>query len=88
LGRKKIKIMTDLEKFKLVNSCETAEELSKAIIECSNNGIIKGKLIDFDALLMSDRVYRVINENLTPSTLTRNWGIRQQALYIKYYKDL
>ncbi len=80
--------MTDLEKFKLVNSCETAEELSKAIIECSNNGIIKGKLIDFDALLMSDRVYRVINENLTPSTLTRNWGIRQQALYIKYYKDL
>lgn len=40
--------MTDLEKFQLVNNCETVGELSKAISSLSNeDGNIQGKKKNF-----------------------------------------
>ena len=79
-------LLTDLEKFQLVNSCETVVELEKAIHECSNSMLqIEGKTKMFDAEKMISQVSKVVNGELYASCLTRNWGIRQQALYLAYY---
>jgi hypothetical protein len=77
--------MTELEKYELVNKCETVEELANAILKVSGGIEIKGRQQNFDAEKMSKRVDQVINGNLIPNVLTRQYGIRQQALYLKYY---
>ncbi len=78
--------MTELEKFQLINQCETVEELADAILKISGGIEIKGRFISFDAEKMSKRVAQVVNEDLIPNVLTRQYGIRQQALYIKFYQ--
>ncbi len=78
--------MIELEKYELVNKCETAEELSEVILKISDNAVIKGRRKSFDADKMARRVFQVVNENLIPHCLTRQYGIRQQALYIKFYQ--
>jgi hypothetical protein len=82
--------MTDLEKYELVNKCETSEELSDAIIKISNpkTGLISGRIRMFIADQMANYCDLVINGNSSPNLLTREFGIRQQALYIKYYSNL
>lgn len=81
--------MTDLEKFEKVNSCETVEELQDAIlsfadefgeIEISGNRKV-------NAETMSNFVSNVVNDTIYPNMLTRRFGIRQQALYLKYCLD-
>ena len=79
--------MTDLEKFQLVNSCETVKELKDAIIKLSNTeGYIQGRTRIFDGIRMSNNVASVVNKTLDPRVLTREFGIRQQALYLSYYE--
>lgn len=81
--------MTDLEKFQLVNSCETANELSEAILKFADeNNMIQGRRRGFYAPIMADNVQDVINGDLIANVLTREFGIRQQALYISYYNAL
>jgi hypothetical protein len=81
--------MTDLEKYELINKCETAEELSDAIIKISDQtGFIQGRTRMFNADQMANYCDLVINGNGSPNLLTREFGIRQQALYIKYYSNL
>lgn len=79
--------MTELEKYELVNKCETDKELSEAIMMLSDPEIklIQGRNSAFDAVSMAENCYCVINKNMNPNTLTRQYGIRQQALYIRYY---
>lgn len=77
--------MTELEKFQTINSCETHEELAKAIIDISENGIIQGRSRDFNAADMASRVPFVIAGLIIPNFLTRSYGIRQQAMYIAFY---
>ena len=78
--------MTELEKYEIVNKCETVEELADAILKVSGGIVIEGRQTSFDAEKMSKRVSQVINEDLIPNCLTRQYGIRQQALYIKFYQ--
>lgn len=78
--------MTELEKFQKVNQCETEEQLAAIILEFADEtGQIQGRDKSFDAAQMSARVERVIKGSMSPSVLTREFGIRQQALYIRYY---
>lgn len=78
--------MTDLEKFQLVNSCETAEELTNAIRKLADpeTGKIRGRAREFDSQRMAGYVTFVINEGAPANLLTREFGIRQQAHYIRY----
>ena len=74
--------MTDLDRFKLVNRCETLEELAAAIIvvaDGENN--IQGRLRTFNARLMAENC--LFFDTHYSNTLTRSFGIRQQAIYIK-----
>lgn len=79
--------MTDLEKYELVNKCETVEDLEAAILTFTDpeTGLIKGRMKSFDGAQMASRVRPIVEENGWPNNLTREFGIRQQALYIKYY---
>lgn len=76
--------MTDLEKFQAVNRCESLEELAQCILSFADeNGVIEGRTRPFDAKLMANqcRKYSLLFHN----SLTREWGIRQQAMYILFY---
>lgn len=82
--------MTDLEKYELVNSCETIEELQAAILKLADeNGVIQGKSRIFNAAKMAELTKRFISDKtsiIPANSITRNWGLRQQALYLKYYQ--
>ncbi len=81
--------MNDLEKYELVNQCETKEELAEAILKLADEeGNIIGRAKKFDANKMASRVEGVIKGELLANALTRCFGIRQQALYISYYERL
>ena len=77
--------MTELEKYELVNKCETVEELAKAILVVSGGIEIEGRSRKFDAEKMSKAVNLVVNYSAPANILTRQYDIRQQALYIQYY---
>lgn len=76
--------MSDLDKFQKVNKCETLEELAEVIESFADlQGMIKGRSKNFDAKLMANSCR---NYNLyTHNTLTREFGIRQQAMCILFY---
>jgi len=82
--------MTDLEKYDLVNNCETLEELEAIILKLADEyGVIQGRSHSFNAKKMADLTKAFITDktDLIPATVTtRNWGLRQQAIYLKYYK--
>lgn len=82
--------MKHLTNYELVNRCETAEELSDAIIKISNpqSGLIEGRSRSFNAYNMANACFGVIEGHIPANMLTREYGIRQQALYIKYYTEL
>ena len=78
--------MTELEKYEAVNKCETIDELRNVILSfMDSDGMIKGRTRHFHAEKMANYVYDVVNGNLIPNVLTREFGIRQQALYLRYY---
>lgn len=78
-------IMTDLEKYELINKCETSEDLKNAILAIAEFGTINGRRKSYDANKMCYAVDKVIHQDYPANFLTRSFGIRQQALYIKYY---
>lgn len=81
--------MDKLEIYEKVNACETGKQLSEVILEIAEEtGTIQGRIKKFDAIKMSIRIKDVIEGIVKPNTLTREFGIRQQALYIKYYEEL
>jgi len=78
--------MTELEKYKAVNKCETFEELANVIESFADeDGTIQGRVNKFDATKMAKlcRDY----PNYPRNVLTREFGIRQQAMYIQYYNS-
>jgi hypothetical protein len=78
--------MTELEKFRAVNLCETAKDLTKAIrlIADPATGKVQGRVKEFDSQRMSGYVSLVVNEGAPANLLTREFGIRQQAIYLRY----
>lgn len=78
--------MTDLEKFQAVNACKTVSELSETILSlCDANGDIKGRKRMFDGKKMAGYVDFVVRGGAA-NVLTREFGIRQQALYLRSVK--
>ena len=77
--------MTELQKFELVNKAETFDELAKAILEIAEDGEISGRSRLFQAKKMANHCTLEIFSVL-PETLTRAYGIRQQAFYLKHYE--
>ena len=78
--------MNELLKYEDVNKCETLEELSLVILSLANSkGLIEGRNKNFVASVMSDicKNYCVAQHNM----LTREYGIRQQAIYILFYNN-
>lgn len=77
---------SDLKKYEAVNSCETLDELANAILSfVDEKGMIKGRTKSFNAESMAEacRNYSFAIHN----TLTREFGIRQQALMILLYNQ-
>jgi len=77
--------MEELELWKKVNAAETSEQLKEAILFISDftAGTIQGKTQEFNAQKMAEYVKPVIKEGWNMTLLTRQYGIRQQALYIR-----
>lgn len=82
-------MIDQLIKFQTVNACETPDELAKAIRDFADpeTGMIMGRRRPFDAQRMAGYVTFVVNEGAPANLLTREFGIRQQALYLKYCKE-
>jgi len=80
--------MEELEIYELINSCETISALISAIEKLGEDGegYIKGRAKIFDAKLMAVAAKMFYNDLVLANTLTRRYGIRQQAIYLKYYK--
>lgn len=76
--------MTELQRYEAVNKAETLQELAEVIRSFANDeGIIEGRTRGFDAERMARNCEMF--DQIPPNALTRNYGIRQQALYIQYY---
>ena len=77
--------MSDIDKYELVNKCETLDELSDAIKSIADGADIIGRTESFNASFMAKlcKTYSLNNHNV----LTRKYGIRQQAMMILFYKD-
>jgi len=81
--------MTDLEKYDAVNRCETIEELTAVIRSFADeHGIIEGRLKNFRADRMAEGAQDFYDDRLYGSarTVTRQFGLRQQLIYLKFYK--
>lgn len=79
--------MTELEKFQQVNNCRSLEDLANLIeLFANNEGKIVGSHSEHSAKKMADACRELINnQSFKFNRLTRNYGIRQQALYLKTY---
>lgn len=77
--------MDELEKYKLINKAETIEELKEAMEAISEKGMIKGRRKSYIADKMIAMVDFIYNDNYPLNFLTRNYGIRQQMLYLLHY---
>lgn len=89
--------MTELEKYQAVNDTKSLEELADVIESFADEyGQIQGKYELHDAGLMAERCRKLVGFDLWKSyitlgrirlgQLTRKYGIRQQAIYLKTYK--
>lgn len=81
--------MTESDKWLTINQCEDYEQLSNAIMAIAEDGRICSNRQDktFDAEKQVRNAYQVIEVGLFPNILTRAYGIRQQAIYIRYYQE-
>jgi hypothetical protein len=78
--------MTREEKYDKVNQCETEESLKAAIISfADDNGDIQGRSRKFSAVSMSRGLRYFMEGDYPAEILTREFGIRQQAIYVKSF---
>ena len=76
--------MTREQKYDAVNSCESFLGLANTIRSfADDNGMIQGRTREFDAERMAHAAENY--PNVMTNSLTREFGIRQQAMYIQYY---
>lgn len=76
--------MTELEKYEAVNKSKTLKELAEVIESFADEkGWIQGRARNFNAGVMASicRRYNLGEHNM----LTREFGIRQQAMYLLFY---
>lgn len=80
----------ELEFYNKVNLCKTHEELAEVIESLADkNGMIQGRTSKFISENMANfcRNFNAIYKSGQINLLTRNFGIRQQALMIHYYNN-
>lgn len=78
--------MTELEKWQLVNQCETQSQLEDVINKLADSeGMIHGRERNFDASKMIFGLKLFFEDGFAVNVLTRNYGIRQQAIYLKTF---
>ena len=73
-----------LEKYEEVNKCESFQELAEVIKSFAVDGMIQGRVREFDADAMAENCIN-FKDRADPNMLTREFGIRQQAMYIEKY---
>jgi len=78
--------MTELEKWQLVNQCETQAQLADAITKFADSeGMIQGRDRKFAASKMNIGLRYFFTDEMPANVLTREYGIRQQAIYLKTF---
>jgi hypothetical protein len=78
--------MTELQKYELVNQCETPLQLEDAIAKFADSeGMIQGRQRKFDAGKMIIGLQFFMDNEVPANVLTREYGIRQQAIYLKTF---
>lgn len=76
--------MTELEKYEAVNKSSTLKELADVLRSFAIDGMIQGKTRQFDADKIAQHCesYHLAKHNV----LTREFGIRQQAMMLLFYE--
>ena len=78
--------MTELQKWQAVNRCENGKALHDLIIKFADEeGMIQGREREFSATKMAHHVHDVLQNDYPNNLLTREYGIRQQAIYLKSF---
>ncbi len=80
--------MTELEKYEAVNKCETFEEFREVLLSFADeDGEIKGRTRTFTAVRMAQQAELYYTGVIAlPNVVTREYGLRQQLMYLKFYK--
>lgn len=78
--------MTELQKWQAVNQCETQAQLADLIAKFADeDGMIQGRERKFDASKMIIGLSYFMVDQMPANVLTREYGIRQQAIYLKIF---
>jgi hypothetical protein len=78
--------MTELQKWQAVNQCETQTELADLISKFADSeGMIQGRERKFEASKMIIGLSFFMTDEMPANVLTREFGIRQQAIYLKTF---
>lgn len=78
--------MTELQKWQAVNQCETQAQLADLITKFTDeDGMIQGRERKFDASKMIIGLSYFMVDQMPANVLTREYGIRQQAIYLKIF---
>ena len=84
--RNTVKTMTELEKWQQVNQCESSLGLALIInLLADKEGMIQGRERKFDAAKMATGLSYYMSSEAPANVLTREYGIRQQAIYLKTF---
>ena len=79
--------MTELETWQLVNQAETSQALAFIINKLADpEGMIQGRERKFDAAKMIIGLNYFMTDEMPANVLTREFGIRQQAIYLKIFE--
>ena len=78
--------MTELETWQLVNQAETTQALAFIIDMLADpEGMIQGRERKFDAAKMIIGLNYFMKDEMPANVLTREFGIRQQAIYLRTF---
>ena len=77
--------LTELHKYELVNSADTFAKLHSVLAQL---GLVQGSRSLYPAEMSQLRLLAYQGGRCSPNALTRSYGIRQQAMYLRYYEGL
>ncbi len=80
--------MTELETWQLVNQAETQAQLADVITKLTDSeGMIQGRARKHSAAEMIIGLSFFMADECASNVLTREFGIRQQAIYLKHVSN-
>lgn len=75
--------MNELQKYQLINSCESVSDLKAATYSIGDIIISSGK--NWTPKLMCEYIDGIVRGDFEYNMATRKYGIRQQLMYLIYY---